>query len=419
MKNNYTEKLYEDLMELVKTDESFYFKDFPLEDKVYRIFNYNLANWSSFQKAGALDCRGTMYDVTNANDVILVSLPPQKFFNYEEGNVDHTICKLGDKMVKMDGSLISTYKHNNQLYLKSKGSLFSDQANDSMVLLEKNEKFKEELIKLVDLGYTVNLEYTSPKNRIVVRYQQDDLTILSARNNADGKNIFATSLKRLLEENNFNELIKNLVSYEDLRNSEINQKDFIDEIRKEQQGEGYVQEFIMSSGDSYLGKVKNLKYISLHHTKDSVNSPRRLFEAIINEATDDLKSMFADDEYMLDKIESMERKVIPLYNKIIQSVKSFYENNKDLSRKDFALKVQKDYPKISGLIMSNYVNEKIKVGEIPSKVGKDGKPYIKEVEYKDFAIKYRKEVFGITDEEPELDDDGNVIKKHVGISNKE
>lgn len=414
--SKYNEETFNDLMKLVERDESFFFKDFNLEDKVYRIFNYNLASWTSFQQPGAMDCRGIMFEVSDIQSPILSSLPPQKFFNYEEGGVNHSVCQMGDKMIKMDGSLISTYLHKGELFLKSKGSLFSSQANDAMTLLNNMPEFKTELEILVKQGYTVNLEYTSPTNRIVISYQEDDLTILSARSHENGDNLFSTKLKEKLTKESYKTLVKKMVSFDDLRNQEIEQVKFVDTIRQEQQGEGYVIEFIREDGSSYLGKVKNLKYISLHHTKDSVNSPKRLFEAIINEASDDLRTMFSDDPFVLKVIEEMENHIQPIYNHIISSVREFHDENNHLSRKDYAIKATQEHSKISGLLMNEYLNGKIKSGEIIPRENKDGKPFeIKENDYKEFSLKNRKSIYKVSDEEPNLDEDGNLIKTHVGL----
>lgn len=414
--SEFVEKNYKDLMNLVTKDEAFFFKDFTLEDKTYRIFNYRLASWTSFMEPSALNCRGIMFDITDEANIKLSSLPPEKFFNYEEGGVDHTICKLGDKMVKMDGSLISTYLHKGQMFLKSKGSLFSSQANDAMRLLDKTPEFKAELEKLVNQGYTVNLEYTAPSNRIVIAYQEDALTVLSARNHETGENLFATKLKdQLIKVGGFDNFIAKMVTYEDLRSHEIEQIGYVNAIRQEQEGEGYVMEFIRPDGSSYLGKVKNLKYIALHHTKDSVNSPKRLFEAIINEASDDLRTMFADDPFVLKTIEEMEKHVQPIYNHIINTVRDFTEQNFALPRKEFAIKTIKEHPELSGLIINQYVTSKIKAGELPYPV-KQGKIItLVENNYKEFALKHRKDIFKISEEEPELDADGNVVKKHAGL----
>ena len=111
MLNNMPSVLYHQLMALCESSESFHFKDFVVDNQTYRIFNYRLASWSEFQKPGAMNCRGTMYCVTDPNTPVLMSAPMEKFFNYEEGTVDHTLSKMHTKMVKMDGSLISSYMH--------------------------------------------------------------------------------------------------------------------------------------------------------------------------------------------------------------------------------------------------------------------------------------------------------------------
>ncbi len=381
---NFAQETYKNLMELISKNEAFFFKDFTLQDKTYRIMNYRLASWSLFQEPSALNCRGIMYDVTDETNVKLVSLPPEKFFNYEEGGVEHTKGKLGDKMVKMDGSLISTYTHNGEMFFKSKGSLFSSQALDAMKLINKDEfsQFKNELVKLVELGYTVNLEYTSPENRIVIPYQTEELTVLSVRSHENGQNYFATKLKSLLDDLGMTAIKDNMVYHESLHNHQIEQLKFVDDVRAEQEGEGYVVEIVLDENTSYLTKIKNTKYLTLHQTKDSVNSAKRLFEAVIEEASDDLRSMFADDPYVLNKVAEMENHVQPIFNHIVKTVEDFHKENKDLVRKDYAIKAQKEQPDFMGLLMNAYLN--------------------KPIDFKEFAKKHRKDIFHIEDT-PEVD----------------
>jgi T4 RnlA family RNA ligase len=383
---NFAQETYDNLMKLIEKNEAFFFKDFNLHDKNYRIMNYRLASWTLFQEPSSLNCRGIMFDVTEPNNVKLVSLPPEKFFNYEEGGVDHTKGKLGDKMVKMDGSLISTYMHNGELFFKSKGSLFSSQALDAMKLLnkEENAKFKKELESLVNRGFTVNLEYTSPENRIVISYQTEELTVLSARRHEDGKNFFATKLIELLDTYDLTAVKNKMVDYESLHKQDINQLKFVDDVRAEQEGEGYVVEIVLDDDNSYLTKIKNIKYIALHHTKDSVNSPKALFEAVVEEATDDLRAMFADDPYVLSKVEEMENHVQPIFNNMIKTVDAFYAENKELTRKDYAIKAKAEHPEFMSLMMNSYLGQ--------------------ESDYKEFAKKRRKEMFGIG-EDPVLDEE--------------
>jgi T4 RnlA family RNA ligase len=366
---------YNELIELCKNSTTFFFKDFEVDTRTYRIFNYRLASWTEFQKPSAINCRGTMYDITN--DPKLVSLPMEKFFNYEEGTVDHTLGKMTIKMEKLDGSLISTYIHNNELKLKSKASLTSDQAIASMkfLALPQNQQFNSELYLLTQMGnVTVNLEYTAPTNRVVVPYQTEDLTIISVRAHT-GIDVYGNAAKDMFIANGMNVLATKVVASEPIH-MVTDQLKYIDMLRTERVGEGYVIE-IVNSDRSYRVKVKNNTYLTLHRTKDSVNNPKRLFEAILDETADDLRSLFADDEYTLNTIADMERKVIPVYNYIVCTVDNFYTQYKNLDRKSFALKAQAEHNKFMGLIMTLYV------GQQP--------------DYKGFSKKNMKELFGVND----------------------
>lgn len=376
---NFAQETYNNLMKLIEKNEAFCFRDFTLEDKTYRVMDYNLASWTMFQEPSAINCRGTMFDITDPNKVSIVSLPPAKFFNYEEGGVPHHHGKIGDKMVKMDGSLISSYIHNGDLYLKSKGALFSKQALAAMHFLNKEENaaVKKEVHQLTADGYTVNFEYTAPDNRIVVPYQTEDLTLLSAREIDGGKNFFATSLLKLLAEKKMHNLEAIIVAHESLHDQNIDQKKFVDDIRAEEQGEGYVVEIVLPDGSSYLTKLKNIKYCILHQAKDGIEAPRNMFEAVLAGTTDDLRGLFSDDAYVLQKIQDMEDHVQPIFNHMVKTVEKFCEENKHLDKKTFAMKAIAEEPVFKGLIINQFVG--------------------KENDYVDFARKHRKDMFGIAD----------------------
>ena len=141
--NEFVSQLYQDLISLCKKDEGFYYKDVQFESIKYRIFNYNLCSYEQFHQCpSALNCRGTMFNITDQENVRLVCLPPEKFFNYEEGDGHriHASGVFGVQMEKLDGSLISTYIHTidgmqSTVRLKSKASLISSQAVQAATLL--------------------------------------------------------------------------------------------------------------------------------------------------------------------------------------------------------------------------------------------------------------------------------------------
>ena len=396
---NYAQQNFHDLMSLIAKNEAFCFRDFQLDDKTYRIMDYNLASWTAFQEPNAINCRGIMFDITNLDDVRIVSLPPAKFFNYEEGGVPHHKGKIGDKMVKMDGSLISSYIHNGEVYLKSKGALFSSQALDAMKFLgkEKNAKLKEEVYKLTADGYTVNFEYTAPHNRIVVPYQTEELTLLCARKMDGGQNLFATKLMKLLDEKHLTALMSIIVHHESLHDQVIDQNKFVNDIREEREGEGYVVEIVLEDGHSYLTKLKNIAYCTLHQAKDGIEAPRRLFEAVIEGTTDDLRGLFADDPATLQRIADMENHVQPIYNHVIKTVTDFVEANKHLDKKTFAMKALAEHKDFGGIMINTYNG--------------------KEVDYKDLAKKRRKEWYGIADGvDPTLNKDGDAPANRLKVA---
>jgi len=107
--------LYHDLMSLCSQDDAFYYEDIRLHAINYRIFNYRLCSYGRFKThIAALNCCGTMFNITNPKNLQVVSLSPEKIFDYEEGfgqKQFHEHGRFGDKMEKMDGSLISTFLH--------------------------------------------------------------------------------------------------------------------------------------------------------------------------------------------------------------------------------------------------------------------------------------------------------------------
>lgn len=197
------------------------------------------------------------------------------------------------------------------------------------------------------------------------------LTILSVRSHASFRNYYGLDLNFMTSP-----VLKDwIVDYtcETIIGSDMD--DVISKIKKEQEGEGYVIEIVKPDGN-YLIKVKNDRYLALHQAKDGVYNPKRLFVAVLEESTDDLRSMFTDDAYVLSLIEGMENTVQPVYNHLVKTVEDFYSDNKHLERKEYAIKAQSEHPKIMGLLMSAYLG--------------------RNVDYKEFSIKNMVDYYGIS-----------------------
>jgi RNA ligase len=348
--NPFQQKLYADLVALTKANEAFYFQDFELDGHTYRIFNYRLASYTDFQLPGALECRGVMFEIVTTHvtpdrkvedAVRLAALPMEKFFNLNENpmtmNLD--LSKVVAIEEKVDGSLMSTYLHNGVLRLKSKGSLFSDQALAAMKWLDIHPSFKWLLKTAAKLGTTVNLEWCSPEHRIVLGYMEPTLKVLNIRDNVNGSYYTLPAVWEAYA-------VKRIESDDPVA--------FVASIPSMQDVEGFV--LVLDNGQRV--KVKCDWYLSLHHAKDSVNNPRRLFEAILDEGIDDLRSLFYADPLAMKTIDEMQVKVDHIYNEMVKLVEDYYVANHDLSKKDYAIKGQQELPRLYfGLAMNKYVGK--------------------------------------------------------------
>lgn len=351
--NTYQQQLWTNLMSLVETNEAFYFVDQVQFGRIYRIFNYRLASYTDFCLPDAEECRGSMFEIQeDGSPVQLAALPMEKFYNLFENpktmNLDLSQVEFFED--KADGSLISTYKIDNSLFVKTKGSLFSDQAvaANSFLKEKRNQLFYTQLLLLARRGMTTNMEWVAPDNRIVLPYAEADLRVLNIRSMHDGSYIDRSDLDREL----FGEIL-------DRWTPKIRVADpveFIAKIPKMQQIEGFIA--VMKSGQRF--KIKTEWYLALHHTKDSITVPRRLFEAVLEEASDDLKSLFHDDPLAIKQIEEMENFVENHYNHMVASVENFYNANKHLDRKDFAILGQQELSRdFFGLAMMKYTGKPV------------------------------------------------------------
>lgn len=360
--NEFQLKLWNELSALVGSNEAFYFQDFNLDRKTYRIFNYRLASYSDFLLPSALECRGIMFEVGseqllttifNAHPIRLASLPMEKFFNLNENPItmNMDLSQIKRIELKADGSLMSTYVHNNILRLKSKGSLFSEQALAAMLWLQKKPFFTADIADLAHRGYTVNLEWCSPEHRIVLGYMEPHLKVLNVRNNENGHYLS-------------HEQVKNHFIDSDLVIEAIETEDFVQYVKdlpSQQNIEGVV--IVFNNGQKV--KAKTEWYLSLHHAKDSVNNPRRLFEAILDEGIDDLRSMFASDPLAIKIIDEMQIKVDHIYNAMVKMVEDYHEQNKHLDRKTYAIQGQEHFKGTLyfGLAMNKYTGKEMNYKE--------------------------------------------------------
>ena len=103
-----------------------------------------------------------------------------------------------------------------------------------------------------------------------------------------------------------------------------------------------IEGFVVVIKDGETAKLKTNQYIQRHKSKgDVLDSPRKLFETVVNEEHDDLRGAFPDDEYLMNLIDDMEGRIKVIYKEIHNCTEGFYQEHKDLSMKDYAMLAQK------------------------------------------------------------------------------
>jgi len=137
-----------------------------------RIWNYTEqaqfeGRWDEITTA----CRGLVTDVSGK----IVARPFRKFWNIEENK--HKATEEFTVTEKMDGSLGIVFYYEGELVFATRGSFTSDQAIKAKEIFEKTGIEIDGLNPSSNFTYLFEIIY--PENRIVVRYNEEKLVLLS------------------------------------------------------------------------------------------------------------------------------------------------------------------------------------------------------------------------------------------------
>lgn len=302
------------------------------------------------------ECRGIVFDEHGD----LVSRPLHKFFNVgERSDTQEGIIKWDSTarlLEKRDGSMVHPVMVNKKVILKTKKSFTSD------VALIANKVVSDEVLNFCHDCCVFNLtpifEFTSPYNRIVIKYSQPELVLLHVRENYSGKYLPQEDLEYFSKQYKI-PLVESfeLQPFENIKKTLNTIENF----------EGYVFQF--ENGE--MVKAKSDWYLKRHHLFTALTE-RNVAEAVIDETLDDIKSLISStgEHDLLVKVQDIESKVTGQIMKIMLDVQVLYDENKHLERKDFAVKLSKH--NLFGLAMSKFL------GKEPSYADFYAKNYLKQ-----------------------------------------
>lgn len=243
--------------------------------------------WNEFY----MEFRGVVIDL---EDMVLVSAPYRKFFNYNEKpstsaeRIERMLAQALDVLIKNkeDGSMVSVTKYKNGIIVSTPGSMESSQAKWAKnFLFTHHATFLKEMPRHV----TYLFEAIYPENRIVVDYQgQEKMVMTGIRSTLNGT-YFPDRMVYLLaglyniptpqtEYKSFSALL------EEAKNKEIHPAD---------KKEGWVIT-IQTAKDEVRFKLKCEDYCEIHKVIGVANSPKVVFEQIIQDTFDDFIAKVPD-----------------------------------------------------------------------------------------------------------------------------
>lgn len=324
MKNAYpifNEDLYNTLVGICKKKRNVFSRSFEYDGVHYIIFHYK--NNTYFPTPEWRECRGCMFEVTQDGSYIApVCRPFEKFFSSKELKKkdlrEPLIDFYGESSsyklyTKLDGSIISSFLHKNELDFKSNQAVNGIHTIDAKRILDEQSEFRLNIEEATKNGNTVMLELTSPELKIVVPYEKSELTVIGVRNISDGQ---YWSHDKLVEFFGVDKVVKEC--------SDMN----IEDVYSLENVEGCVAVY-----DSMLRiKIKSHWYMKASKPGNNGIVCKGLLEAfksdeMVKQYLLRINKLHEDDEEMVEKVKFILEKGRTFFENVYKAAQDNVENN--------------------------------------------------------------------------------------------
>ena len=276
----------DECLALTKSTDAFYVSETVIEDYKVEMYDYRLAGFEDFypnglDKAGWEELRGlTFIEQENGSWKRFIAL--SKFFNVNqtigsmyEDVIKETIIKVQDKL---DGSMITFIKFpNGVIKAKSKMSFISPQAVMAQEIFDNSRNIKDLVCSALESNSTCVFELVSPKNQIVLDYQNTRLVLLQYRTD-DGKYHNSKDIAEAYKVQHAKEFDLTLDDMMDLR-------------EREEKIEGWV---VTTTNGLY--KIKTSWYMQMHGLVTEGTRENLLIETILDDNIDDVIGQLEEGE---------------------------------------------------------------------------------------------------------------------------
>ena len=254
---------------------------------------------ATFQAAIRRECRGIKFD----RDGRLIARPYHKFFNVgekhetqtatlrDEGRLDHTIRVFP----KLDGSMIHPILWDGEVWFCTRMGI-TDVADQAMQFvgdlhypgyIEDRKWYLDFCYDLLCRGITPIFEWCSRKQRIVIDYPDEALTLTAIRMNETGEYLTPGKMRALAEPYKIPMLgPTGGITFGGF-------EAFAEDIREAEGIEGVVIRW----DDGHMSKMKGEWYVTIHRAKDSIAHEKRIIAMILNDDMDDVLPHLLPEDY--------------------------------------------------------------------------------------------------------------------------
>jgi T4 RnlA family RNA ligase len=324
---------YEECVNLcIGNDSPFYETKLKVEGFDVSVFNYRLATHSDFNDKKNREMRGICFVFNLDGTLFKRYILLEKFFNLNQVEdsmyssvKDFTIKSISNKE---DGSIATFIKlPNGKIVGKSKMGFDNEQAIGINRVYKKNESIK----KLVEWSLKNNIipifEYVSPSNKIVLRYDNEELILLRLRDNENGKHLDIKDYYDIIGD-------VRIAPFED-------ETQTIDDLIERAQNEVGKEGWIITFDNGQMIKIKTSEYIALHGLlTDDVYRENILIGYILDEKIDDILGQIPEEQ--VDAHERIEKIISVIKKSITEKVldiENSYQVFLDMGsvHKDYAL----------------------------------------------------------------------------------
>ncbi len=292
--------------------------DFVVIDYVYQDQN-------TFDLPELMECRGIKF----CKDGMILARPFRKFFNYGERGSDLPVHRPHYTTKKLDGSMVHAILLGQHLFLHTrKGHTDVAKKAERHMMSASRINYVAFMRRCIADQWTPIFEYTGPNNRIVLRYEEEALTLVALRHIIMGDIMPRDHLEQYASWYSVP-----LVERVDVQI--VGQVDkFVAHARGLIDAEGYVIYF----DDGYMVKIKAEDYVLKHRALDDLGSKKKVVALCVQGFVDDVTAVVseADANELNEFNDAIQAEVNKTMTEVLRIVSWYTELDVPNPRKEFA-----------------------------------------------------------------------------------